>query len=163
MIQSKSDLFFQSEDKAFSLQISYDKMELMQNICEKSFPNETGGILIGHYSEDCKIAIVTQILGPPRGSSRFKSSFVRCGKSLLPILDKLWKKNQYYLGEWHFHPSSSPYPSTTDLTTMKKLSESQELHCPEPIMVIIGGDVDAWTEYAMVVCQNKMIKLNKIL
>ncbi len=162
MIQSKRDLIFQSEDKAFSLQISYDKMELMRNTCKKSFPNETGGILIGHYSEDCKVAIVTQILGPPRGSSHFKSSFVRCGKSLLPILDKLWKKNQYYLGEWHFHPSASPNPSSTDLSTMKNLSKTKELHCPEPIMIIIGGNADAWSEYAMLIYQDKPIKLNRV-
>ena len=78
---------------------------------------------------------------------------------LLPLLDSFWKKDQYYIGEWHFHPYSSPFPSATDLQTMHSLSEEEYLHCPEPILIIVGGKPSAWAYHVSVFASGRQVIL----
>lgn len=48
------------------------------------------------------------------------------------------KNNIYYLGEWHLHPGSSPTPSVTDISQMKKIEHNPKFNCKEPILLILG-------------------------
>lgn len=73
----------------------------------------------------------------------------------------MWKKRQYYLGEWHYHPNASPRPSKLDIETMLKLSKSEELHCPEPILLIVGGNSENWYHYIGVHLKNGQVELNE--
>jgi hypothetical protein len=59
----------------------------------------------------------------------------------------MWvRQRRFYLGEWHFHPFNDSTPSSTDIDQLKKFSETPSLRCPEPIMVIVGGDPNnKWT------------------
>jgi hypothetical protein len=53
----------------------------------------------------------------------------------------MWvRQRRFYLGEWHFHPFNDPAPSSTDIDQLKKFSETPSLRCPEPIMLIVGGN-----------------------
>ena len=54
------------------------------------------------------------------------------------LLDRAWGDREYYLGEWHYHPGSSPKPSSKDIGQMKRISESEGYNAPEPILVVIG-------------------------
>jgi hypothetical protein len=55
-------------------------------------------------------------------------------------LEKLWPKKDYYLGEWHFHPHAAAEPSGTDIGQMIEISTSTKYRCPEPLLLILGGD-----------------------
>ncbi len=134
----------------------------MQEMCAKALPNETGGVLIGRYSEDCRWAEITGITSAPAGSTHHRYSFVRAQGKLLTLLDSLWKKNEYYIGEWHFHPEALPSPSSTDVNTMHMLSKNSKLHCPEPILIIIGGNEKCWSYHVSVFSNGEQTGLNLI-
>lgn len=70
-----------------------------------------------------------------------RMKFYRGVKNLAPWLSELWSSTrEFYLGEWHFHPSSLPTPSRTDIEQMNHIANDPKYHCPEPILFIIGGN-----------------------
>ena len=138
-ITSGTDLVFISEDTKFSLLLPWQTMTEMLSLCAKSFGRETGGTFYGVYTEDGTKAIAHGITKPSCLSLCLPSLFIRRTGCLTRFYRRLWReKNQYYLGEWHFHPQASSRPSNMDLEQMKKLAAYEKLHCPEPIMLIIG-------------------------
>lgn len=151
--------YFESACGNFGMRISDRNLQQIYKICEDSCPYETGGILIGRYSDDLKWAEITTITGPPANSKRARFAFVRSNKGIISLLKKLWDEHRYYLGEWHYHPNASPLPSLTDAKTMHELSKSERLHCPEPILLIVGGNPFNWHEYVGVWVRGKEIEL----
>lgn len=103
---------------------------------------ETGGILFGKYNDDLDDANILGFSTAPNDSKRGRFSFQRGIAGLQKMLHSLWQKTdrEYYLGEWHFHPYSSPVASSTDRQQMFAHANDRKLHCPEPIMIIIGGN-----------------------
>ena len=67
--------------------------------------------------------------------------FVRGIRGLQKTIDRLWtRQHEYYLGEWHFHPGGAPDPSQTDIEQVQEIAYSEQYHCPEPVLLIIGGE-----------------------
>ena len=95
-------------------------------------------MLIGHYNETLDTAIVTRATGPPPDSRRRRTAFYRGTQGLHELLRVLWPKKEYYLGEWHYHPGSSPEPSATDVKRMQDIAENDDSNCPEPILLVAG-------------------------
>ena len=100
---------------------------------------ETGGILIGKYSEDLRAAYIEEATGPGIHSLHFPFRFKRGSKDLQKLLDKAACKGLFYLGEWHSHPGRSCLPSTQDYCQMRSISEQKSYMCPEPILLIVGS------------------------
>lgn len=148
-------MLFQDENKIYTITISKNVYEEMLCHCDKANPYETGGILIGNYSDDQTTANIIQITSVPKKSKHFKYNFYRSSKGLKEVLDLLWDKGQYYLGEWHYHPNSSAEPSNVDKKQMLKLSQDKKLNCPEPILVIIGGNNVGWEKSVRIYVNNK--------
>lgn len=65
-------------------------------------------------------------------------------------LRRLWRTGEYYVGEWHFHPFSSPTPSETDRRQFEKFAADSALVCPHPVMIVVGGDPAADWRLAVV-------------
>jgi len=151
-----------SDDGRFGVRISPQIITHMQGLCSKSCLLETGGLLIGHYTDDLKWAMITEATTPPKGSRRALTSFIRNGEAALLHLDRAWKQKTYYLGEWHFHPNSSSAPSATDRKTIQMLANSKKLHCPEPIMYIVGGNTNNWNEYIAVYSNKGLTVLHRL-
>lgn len=113
--------------------------ELLSIISEKNKKTETGGIIIGYYDVRYKNAIITECTRAPEDSRATRCKFYRGIKGLKKILQKRWKeRNEYYLGEWHLHPGSSPSPSCSDIKQMKKIVNDNNFNCKEPILMILG-------------------------
>lgn len=131
-----------AEDQHIGVSISGVVMKKHLSECKKSNRNETGGVLWGRYNDARTVALVTGLSGPPRDSRRGGFSFKRGIAGLQKIVDALWNApvRKYYLGEWHFHPFASSEPSPIDIAQMQEHAMDQKLQCPEPILVILGGD-----------------------
>ena len=129
---------FRTKDGRFSVVIEDGLLEYMCGLCAESTPLETGGILIGSYTEGGNTASVTRVEGPPYDSKRERNRFYRGTDGLQDLIEALWKSGEYYLGEWHCHPGGLPEPSRSDLKQMKAISEDREAHCPEPLLVVIS-------------------------
>jgi len=133
---------FFSSDGRFGTKIDEVPLKRLLRICAKSHPLETGGILIGFYRNDSRLAVVTDISSAPRDSLRGHFSFIRGIQGLQEWLVSLWQEpiRQYYLGEWHFHPESTATASEEDINQLHKIACSDQYHCPEPILLILGGN-----------------------
>ncbi len=133
---------FVSEDGLFALQIPLEIHDQLQKLCASAWPNETGGVLVGHYSCERDTAVVTQALEPPRDSVHGRSRFSRGLDGISEVLLSLWRKppsrRRYYLGEWHSHPSGDAAPSPRDANQMQRIAEGT-YHCPEPILLLLAG------------------------
>lgn len=111
---------------------------------KESHPMETGGIIIGYYDTEYRNAIITECTCPPEDSKASKNHFFRGTKGLKSLLKRKWdEEKEYYLGEWHLHPGSSPNPSTTDIDQMKKIEYDSKFNCKEPILLILGEKFDS--------------------
>lgn len=134
-------LNFKSVDGEFSLSLSLNLWEELRQLCQRAGLLETGGILVGHYNYELSCAVITQIIGPTVDSKGGKSWFFRGVKGLQLILNNLWQSRQeYYLGEWHFHPFASPTPSQQDVKQMQQIAKTAAYNCPEPLLLIVGGN-----------------------
>ncbi len=138
---TSNDLEFWSPGNKYGLRIPKARMPTIIKHCNKANGYETGGILTGCYTIQHGCANVTAISGAPTDSQKAKTWYYRGVVGLQPWLNYLWyHKQEYYLGEWHYHPFSEPNLSINDIQQMKQISEEKRYNCPEPILIIIGGD-----------------------
>ncbi len=137
-----SQLIFHADNCSLGMKIETSALRELLKTCAQSGRQETGGILWGYYDEGLVMASVTKVSGPPLDSVRGNYSFVRGVRGVQEMVSRLWnlKRRQYYLGEWHFHPYSVPTPSTTDISQMISHANDNKLSCPEPLLVIVGGN-----------------------
>ncbi len=131
---------FWSADHRFGIRLNLSHIRRMTLQCTRSYPNETGGILIGLYNSNYDCAEVTDIFCATRDSKKGKTWFLRGVHGLQNKLNELWiRQKGYYLGEWHFHPGGTPIPSQIDMNQMFSISSSSRVHCPEPTLIIFAG------------------------
>ena len=134
----------------------------MASQCRKSYPNETGGIVVGFYNRSLDCATVTDVFFETLDSKKGRTWFIRGVYGLQEKLNKLWLRQRgYYLGEWHFHPGGDSIPSQTDLSQMRLIASSSTTQCPEPILLIYSGR-DTTTEISLktyVFSQDRLIEL----
>ena len=124
------------DSKIFIEDNVYKKLLMIQ---KESCQFETGGIIIGYYDEECRNAVITECTNPPEDSTATRNCFFREIKGLKSLLKKKWnEKREYYLGEWHLHPGTSPDPSKTDISQMKKIEHDPKFNCREPILLVLG-------------------------
>lgn len=111
--------------------------------------------MVGYYSRNLDCAVVIGISEAPPNSRAGATWFERGTRGLQNRLNRLWVvKGQYYLGEWHFHPYAWPSPSSFDIEQMERIANSTLYRCPEPVLLIIGGDPAVeWHARAFVFCR----------
>jgi integrative and conjugative element protein (TIGR02256 family) len=141
-----SDLVFRSGDGLYGLRLTHACIPDLLDLCSHAGGGETGGILIGYYTEALDTAVVTTATGPPPDSKGGRDWFKRGVKGLRERLEEDWNARQeFYLGEWHFHPSELPKPSTTDDDRLERIAVSPQYECNSPVLLIIGcNSGDEW-------------------
>lgn len=139
-------LRWRSRDNKFVVEIDPKTFSFMTDSCMSAHPNETGGILVGFYSRDGKIAFVTQASKAPDDSNSSRTWFQRGVKNLGKWLSSRWRHEEYYLGEWHYHPDHGPMASEQDKKQLLAISNDRKYACPEPILLIVGGSSNSGWE-----------------
>ena len=86
-------VFFNS-DTHLKIELPIKQLNIMHNLCDKSNPYETGGILIGSYSGDNFTAHISEITNSPDDSVKKKTQFKRGINGLQIKLDTLWKEDR---------------------------------------------------------------------
>lgn len=127
-------------DQTAAVVVSVSAKRAMLKHCQSAGDLETGGILIGYYSPLCDQAIITEVAGAPSDSVSGRWTFTRGIAGLQPLIDRAWRRGKYYLGEWHFHPFVSPLPSPRDRAQLASFSRDRAYRCPEPVLMVVGGD-----------------------
>lgn len=137
--QNKTDFIEMcTPDKSLWLRIRLSELNKAYEMCSNSGDLEIGGVLIGLYSKNKTTCTAEKFLPPTPDSRQGKYNFELGIIGLKEIFTKFWNKKKYYIGDWHFHPKSSPTPSQQDLKQLKKISNSESLKCESPLMIIIG-------------------------
>lgn len=155
---------FVDQTSKFSLQIGIDKISEIKSLCLASPRIETGGILIGKYNANLNRALVMKIEGPPEDSIFEKTWFYRGVKGIKEKLTKIWATEKlYYLGEWHYHPYSSPSPSEEDHSYMKGISSNPKVDCSSPILFILGGNPESEDDKISVTVYNNKKPIELLL
>lgn len=137
------DIRLFSPDRRFGIHLPKHCLKAMLDYATRDYPRETGGVLLGKYTPSMALAIVTEVSGPPEDSSKERSGFWRGVLGLQAMISRLWKEQQYYLGEWHVHPDGPPVPSTTDHDQMRAIAENSSYQCPEPLLVILSFSMES--------------------
>ena len=133
-----------SPDGRFAVAISRESLSEMLRHWSTAPSKETGGILVGRYSPDQRIALVNEISGPPSDSRANSMFFLRGRRGLLRRLLSAWQRSAFYLGEWHVHPGGCAQPSAVDRLQMHGIANTAGYGCPEPVLCILGGTPDQW-------------------
>ncbi len=132
-----------SDDGVFSVELEAAVLVDLDRYCQAAGAAETGGILIGRYSDDLARAVVREATPPPEDSERGRSWFVRGVRGLREMLGKRWldRDRTFYLGEWHFHPASHVEPSREDFEQMLEICRSREYECRQPLLLVLCDEV----------------------
>ncbi len=131
---------FRSADGRFGLVIGNRQLERLHALCAASHPLETGGVLTGYYNAGHDTAVITRAAGPPPDSQHGRTRFYRGTQGLNDMLSRLWRKREYYLGEWHYHPGGAVRPSAADVKQMQEIAKDAPSRCPEPILLLLGAN-----------------------
>ena len=135
-----NELEFIDANNRYGLRLSDEHILEIQELCKNHAENETGGILIGYYTEELDCAVVTSVVGNISDSLEGNNWFIRGIRGLQKLINFVWRRHRhYYLGEWHFHPGNIPMPSGIDFQEMENITRTDSYKCPEPILLIIGG------------------------
>lgn len=131
----------QTEDGTFAVELQASVLGAIDRYCRDSGSVETGGILIGRYSDNFALAIVREATPPPSDSKRSRSRFVRGVNGLSELLIKRWhaKERTFYIGEWHFHPTNHVEPSDVDFAQIIEISHAWAYDCKAPLLLIFGA------------------------
>lgn len=150
---------YEDKEKSFYVSISQLVISNIVEKCQMASPKETGGILIGNYSSNLKVAYITEAIKHTDDSSAGRSWFKRGTKGLKKLLINYWPDNKYYLGEWHFHPGNFPCPSRADINQMNAISTNRKFNCSEPILLIAGQVNTKFVVSIQIFIEDKMITL----
>ena len=100
--------------------------EKLRSMRLKSFPTETGGILLGYYDLNVKAVVIVDALPAPTDSKSSRTSFERGVAGLAAAVEDAARRTAGvvgYLGEWHSHPPGhSSHPSQDDILQLVYLA-----------------------------------------
>ena len=153
---------YADESRSTQVEIADEATSAILSLCEQAAGLETGGILIGSYSADGFIARISEALGPPNGSRSTRTGFMRSPSGLKGILRRRWSSQQYYLGEWHFHPQGRGCPSPQDQRQLAEIGSDGAYACPKPILIVVGGCSNDWRIRVWVLADGQLRRLRRV-
>lgn len=104
-------------------------------------PNETGGVLLGHFDTHSRICSLVDVLPSPPDSSEWPTNYIRGVEGLSDLVAdaEIATLGQIgYAGEWHSHPRGCPAtPSRDDLKAYTWLCEHMNAEALPGLMLIV--------------------------
>lgn len=103
---------------------------------------ETGGILLGKFNKENRVVEITEV-------HELKTNFFsrilykRSGRKAQKIINRRWYETNgviNYIGEWHTHPNMQAVPSSTDISSLKEITEKVKGVLPGTILIIAGKE-----------------------
>lgn len=134
------DCPFCSDPPILTVRVPIAIHTMMEKQVMESAEKETGGVLIGYFTDD-RIAVVVEAsdAGPKAESS--VNGFSRDVEYTQRWLEQRVTESEgkiEYIGEWHSHPSEDTRPSSIDTTSLTEIANSPNYLCRTPVMVIMG-------------------------
>lgn len=132
-------MIYKSNEIGLIISVEDSLLSNIIDIGEQHYPNEFGGFLIGHYSNNQTQLNITDTILP----NKYKATPYLFDRDTIGIEDKLknyYSQNpqKYYVGEWHTHPNNLPIPSSTDIKAINAITNHKDVSIKNPVMLIIG-------------------------
>ena len=151
---------FIAPDESLAVDIAPAALAGIFKACSATGKLETGGVLLGRYSDFGDRVRVLEGTGPPSDSQRSAFAFVRGVAGLTKRFRRAWDRGIYYVGEWHLHPSAAPDPSPMDIRQISEVSRDPDYRCPHPVLVVIGGNPQVeWSVAVQVILGDAQLRL----
>ncbi|MDP9364053.1 MAG: Mov34/MPN/PAD-1 family protein [Chloroflexota bacterium] len=118
---------------------------------ERTYPLETGGVLLGYWAMAHSEVVVTDVVGPGLRAVHEPTRFVPDRDYQDAEIARLHVADpaRYgYLGDWHSHPRGGAGLSAKDQEALRQIARHQAARAPVPLMAILtlSGEwrVAAW-------------------
>lgn len=108
---------------------------------ERWSPKETGGVLMGYWSD--RDVVLTDIIGPGPKAVHRRYSFTPDSKWQENEIARIYEESGRvitYLGDWHSHPYGTQELSIKDLVTLLRVAIHKPARAPKPIMGILHNN-----------------------
>jgi integrative and conjugative element protein (TIGR02256 family) len=125
--------------------IAESVVEEMLRESEHSYPDETGGLLVGYWSAQADQAVVTDAVGPGPRSVHGRGHFAPDYDFHDSEVARLYTASDgalTYLGDWHSHGSAAPYLSIKDRHTLHGIGTDPGSGAPRALMAVWGDGPD---------------------
>ena len=130
--------------RGYEIRISDDALnKISETINQNNRTNgssfETGGLLFGRRDDVLKIIWVDEVSEPPPDSEQKAELFI-CGVEGAAGLNRRKKKRTRrlvrYIGTWHTHPGSIPFPSDIDVSAMGTILMADDFSRDKNLLLI---------------------------
>lgn len=91
--------------------------ELIQHQQIRAESVESGGFLLGYEDRITRNITIDHITCPKERDEQRRNKYVLRSNGHASEVLAMAKQKSYYLGNWHTHPSLTPSPSSTDMST----------------------------------------------
>lgn len=118
----------------------------------RKHPLETGGILIGYYTEGASDVVVTHAVGPGPKAVHKRYYFRPDGVWQQSEMARIYHDSRgvnTYIGEWHTHPYGTTRLSKLDRRTLHVIAQCPGARAAEPKMLVLAGGPDSWSTDAV--------------
>jgi len=134
----------------------------LEDEAKRFHPLETGGILVGYFS-DHGTPVVYAVVGPGPGAVHRRLRFTPDHAWQCHQLDMLFEQSDglwTYIGDWHTHPDGVPQMSWLDRRTLRSIAKHPDARTPRPVMLIGGGRGGDWRWLAHQYCSDRLLGLS---
>ena len=111
------------------------------------FPEETGGVLLGYWSQTEDDVVIHHAVGPGPNATHKRLRFhpdSQFHEAEIARIYEMSGRRHTYLGDWHTHPRGGLRLSVRDLRTLSRIARTREARVSVPIMIILAGDEKEW-------------------
>jgi len=126
--------------------ISNASVDVLLAEADRTFPLETGGILMGYVAGN--ELVISEIIGPGPDAIHRTHSFIPDYAYQDNEVARLYEascRKWTYLGDWHSHPRQKlPNLSAKDIETLHRIARSKTARIAIPLMLLSSGQPAAW-------------------
>lgn len=113
----------------------------LHRIAWDSYPDETGGVLLGHRVPANGLAATVQhVIGPGPAAVHEPRRFGPDHDWQAAQVAELWTRDESleYLGDWHTHPGGSTAVSPLDKAALRVIAAAPDANQAAPVMLIVA-------------------------
>jgi integrative and conjugative element protein (TIGR02256 family) len=135
------------QTKKITLWIPKKLLEHIESKAIASFPNETGGSLLGYFSNRKRDIVITSLVDAGPNSRHNTTSFTPDYTFQEEEIGKKYHQSGrifIYLGDWHTHPNGSLALSQKDVKVLQNISNHNPARNRSPVMVLLAGSQQNW-------------------
>lgn len=120
---------------------------VMREEAMRTFPLESGGVLLGYWADEFQEVVITHATGPGSNAVHRRHSFVPDHEFQEAEVARIYQESgriSGYLGDWHSHPLGDVNLSRRDRRTLRRIAGHEEARAPVPVMAVVAGSEHTW-------------------